>query len=384
MKIVSKYKIVLNCKTLSSNTNGIGQYIKNLGQSLDKLKKIDSFFFYGSYFSKKFYIPKKKKSLNNIIRDYLPFSYELREFIHGYFFDKGNRKNKIKFYHEPSILPLPFKGLTIITVHDLSWILYPHLHPHKRTKYLTNLFANKIERASSIITDSKFIKNQIVNTFNISETNIHTIALGIDDDYKPRKEDEVLHTLKKFNLHYDKFFLYLGTIEPRKNLIDMIEGYIKLPFKIRSSFPLVIVGGFGWNDRKNNFDLKNYIENNPIYWIKYQSKNIVSDLISSARLLIYPSFYEGFGFPPLEAMKSNTPVLCSNIPTLKEILKDYVIYAENGNIETFTNAMKFISTLEKNKNKSLEKARNYSNTFTWKNCVTKTFNLYHKHFKLYS
>ena len=381
---MTKFKLVLNCRTLSFNTTGIGQYIKNLGSRLKNIKSMDCYFFYGSHFCNNFYFPLNKNSLNRFIRDYIPFSYEIREFIHQYYFSTANKKNKITLYHEPAISPLSFKGPTIITVHDLSWILYPNLHPYKRTKFLNNNFFKKIEKASSIITDSHFIKAQIIEYFNISKSKIHSIPLGIDIDYYPKDKFQTLNTLKKFNLKYDYFYLYIGSIEPRKNLIDMIEGYLKLSYKIRSNFPLIIVGEFGWNSTNDNLKLQTYIEKNPIYWLKYQPKNIVSDLISSARLLIYPSFYEGFGLPPLESIRSNTPVLSSNIPTLKEVLKDYVIYAENGKVETFTNAMNYMSTLPKNINPNLFRAQKYSNKFTWEKCVNNTIKIYHKNFILHS
>jgi len=375
---MSSYKLVLNCRALSNEIDGIGKYIINLGMGLQRSHKLNVYFFNGRTCSQTFSTPNNKNRLRSIIRDYLPFSYETREIVNKYFFKKENHKKRFNLYHEPSILPLPFKGPTILTVHDLSWVLYPHLHPVKRTKFLTDNFNKKLQQANSIITDSDFVKNQIIDIFNISSSKINTIYLGIDNDYRPKTFKEVYKTLAEFNLTYDNFFLYIGTIEPRKNLMDVIHAYLKLPLKLRLAFPLVLVGRYGWNDKNSNFEIENYLQNSTIFWIKYQAKEKVTDLVASARLLIYPSFYEGFGFPPLEALKSNTPVLCSNIPTLREILKNHVSFADNGNVDSFYIILKKFTQITKNENKLLKKSKLYSNKFTWQKCINKTLDLYNK------
>ena len=203
---MSNYKIIFNCRALSSQTDGIGKYILKLASGLQNFKKYDTFFFDGKKCSKSLSVPQNKSSIKNFIRDYFPFSYETREILNTYFFNKENKKFKFHLYHEPSILPLYFNGPTIITVHDLSWILYPHLHPAKRTKFLTDVFSKKLKLASSIITDSDYVKKQIIDHFQISKTKIHTVYLGIDDEYKPRNLENVHKTLKHFNLIYDNFF----------------------------------------------------------------------------------------------------------------------------------------------------------------------------------
>ena len=146
---------------------------------------------------------------------------------------------------------------------------------------------------------------------------------------------------------------------------------------------MVLVGGFGWKDKNNSFDFENNIRDNTIFWIKYQPKEVVTYLMSSARLLIYPSFYEGFGFPPLEALKSNTPVLCSNIPTLKEILKNHASYADNGDVDSFFQNLKKFTEISKTENKRLQEGQSYSKTFTWEKCLDETINVYEKNIKLH-
>ena len=162
-------RIALNATALLSPLTGIGQYSRHLAMGLAACEDIDAEFFYGAFWSKEVRtapLP-TAASLLPWIRNNVPFSYALRRVVQNHRFASHTQRKRFDIYHEPNILPLPFDGLTAVTVHDLSWIRFPQMHPPERVRAMDKYFESGLRRASLILTDSEFVKHELMDVFGV-------------------------------------------------------------------------------------------------------------------------------------------------------------------------------------------------------------------------
>ncbi len=244
---------------------------------------------------------------------------------------------KIDFFIFPNITFQKTSCPYIITAHDLSFEIFPEFLSFKRKIWHLIIQPKKLFlKAKQIIAVSKNTKNNLINLYNIPSNKIQTIYSGISKNYKPIDPSDP--RFKKIKDKYklpNKFILYLGTIEPRKNLLSLISAF-NLFQETYPEYSLVIAGKPGWkfspiiNQAKNN---KNIIFTN---FIKDSEKRYFYNL---ANIFIYPSFYEGFGFPPVEAMACGCPVITSNNSSLSEICENSALLINPTDINDIHQAM---------------------------------------------
>ena len=220
-------------------------------------------------------------------------------------------------YWEPNYLPLP--GVTnkiAITIHDLSHIHYPQFHPKERLLELQKL-AKELDSADCVITVSDFTRLELHQYFDVSEAIVSVVRPAIEPRFSVQSQAVCDQVIKRYKLP-SKFILFVGTIEPRKNLKNLVLAYNSLPIKIQMEYPLVIAGGLGWYVEELEKILES-IENSNIVRLGYVDSLDLPALYSSATVFVYPSIYEGFGMPVLEAMACGTAVMTSNVASMPEV-----------------------------------------------------------------
>lgn len=204
----------------------------------------------------------------------------------------------------------------ILTIHDLSFDFFPEFSTRKQYFWHKAVRPKKqCERAGLIITPSENTKRDIVDYYNISPDKIRVIYPGIRPAQAGIKTEEVR---KKYNLP-EKFILFLGTIEPRKNIVGLIEAFETLRTKYPVSDHMVIAGAPGWKNKDIYARAKASTVADKIHFIDFVAPEDKSALYTAADAFVYPSLYEGFGFPVLEAMAAGTPVITSNRSSLPEV-----------------------------------------------------------------
>jgi len=330
-----KKKLVIDSVPLLSPLTGIGRYIYEISKELEKRDAFEINYFYG-YYSDKLMNPSSKptvKSLKTIITRFTFIKKLVREII--LLLGKINAKS-YDIYWEPNLLPnqnIKTKKL-ITTVHDFSFILHKEYHPKERIEYIDKYFTKNIIKSDMIITGSHFTKNEILQRLDFKEEQIEVIYHGIDHNLFQVYSNEDLKV--DFELP-KKFILSVGSIEPRKNLIGLLEAYSALSLEIKKEYKLVIAGFKGWENKEIMALIEKNQEN--IHYLGFISDKELSIVYNLASLFVFPSFYEGFGLPVLEAMACGTPVVCSDSSSIPEVGGDAVVYCDPNNTDDISNKM---------------------------------------------
>jgi alpha-1,3-rhamnosyl/mannosyltransferase len=233
-----------------------------------------------------------------------------------------------EIYHEPNFLPYRFPGPTVITAHDLSWIRYPQTHPAERVAAMNDLFPAALERAAHVITDAAYVRDEIMAEFGIAPERITSIPLGAREIFHPRPATDCCAVLAARGLAYRGYALCVGTLEPRKNLETALRAHARLDPSLQRDMPLAIVGMKGWRTTSLERALAPRVESGVVRPLGYVDDADLPALYAGALALVYPSIYEGFGLPPLEAMACGTPVIVSNRSSLPEVVGDAGILVE--------------------------------------------------------
>lgn len=229
------------------------------------------------------------------------------------------RGNKGSIYHSPNYIVPPFSGKTVSTVHDLSHVLHPEFHPRARVDYLRLALNASLARTDQVITVSNTVRQEMLGHGLISADRIQTIYLAADAVYRPHSTEMLEPAMKALGLQARQYTLFVGTVEPRKNVARLLQAYRQLSPAFRQEYPLVVAGGKGWNSESIHAELSHAQAEGWLRYVSFIDQRWLPALYAGARLMAYPSLYEGFGLPIIEAMASGTPVLTSNTSCMPEV-----------------------------------------------------------------
>lgn len=225
-------------------------------------------------------------------------------------------------YHGPNFYLPPVRGPAAVTFHDLSILNMPEYHPAERVRFMTKEIELSLTRASVIITDSDYVRNEVSNFLSFPLDRIHSVPLAGSAEFFPRDTHQLTPALRRLNIEPGAYTLYAGTIEPRKNLERLLLAYEKLDPRLRRYFPLLLAGYSGWNNEAIMKRIRRAEQEGWARYLGYVPNSLLPSLFAGARLFVFPSIYEGFGLPVLEAMASGVPVVCSNSSSLPEVVGD--------------------------------------------------------------
>lgn len=323
MQIRHRLKILIDAISLLSPITGIGRYTYEIARELAKSDQTYDYLYYYGYVSRCLIQPsegaKKAKDiatanpwLKNAVRNILAISTRLLT-------------PKMDIYWQPNFIPSP--GIrarkTIVSVHDFSFLHNPTWQTKERIEYLTTHLLKQTIKADRVITGSEHTKNEIVEILGYDADKIDVIYHGVRHDiFRPLDKTKAI---TGYDLP-ERYILAVGSMEPRKNLIGLLRAYNMLPGHTKKRYKLVIVGPKGWN----NAEIIKMIErerDNVIY-LGYLSDHDLALAYNLASAFVYPSFYEGFGIPPLEAMACGTPVIASNASSIPEVCRDAALYTD--------------------------------------------------------
>lgn len=266
------------------------------------------------------------------------------------------------------IIPPGVKGKKSVYIYDMVYEACAETMERENYEYMKRNMKESSKRADFIVTISEFSKREIVKYLQIDEEKIYVVPCGVDlEKYNSNKNPKRIDQVKeKFKIKGD-YFLYLGTLEPRKNIPAIIEAYQRLKSQSDTHIPkLVIAGKKGW-DYEAIFELvENYDLSEDVIFTGYISEEEKCELLKGAMCFLFPSLYEGFGLPPLEAMACGTPVIVSNRASLPELVGDAGILVDAENHKELAAKMKRVSESLEYREELSRKGIHRAQMFTWK------------------
>jgi glycosyltransferase involved in cell wall biosynthesis len=239
------------------------------------------------------------------------------------------------------------------------------------------IMLRKIARSSHhIITGSEFSKRDIVNTFSISEEKVTVTSYGVDKRFHVIVDQELKKDMReKYRLN-KPFILYAGSIQPRKNIESLLKAYFALRSKKTIQHQLVFTGGSGWkNSRIYELVERSEFKEDAVF-LGYIPDNVLPLLYNSADFLVYPSYFEGFGMPVLEAMACGCPVITSNTSSLPEVAGDAGLLIDPYDVSSLEDAIEQLAHDNTLKQSLIEKGLDQSQRFSWERCALQTLNVY--------
>jgi len=364
---------------------GAGRYIINLVRNLLEIDNKNTYVLTGRYTS----------------TEYLEIAYNLKK-------DFENNKIELKFYRTPQkkldlwnrlkFPPLEFLGFKadilhcpdylipptlnkniVLTIHDLAFLRFPDFNFDWFIKKYTGEVKKNAQISKKIIADSKSTKNDIVRFFKIDPAKVEVVYLAADNLFKKLLEKEKdISVLKKYKID-KKYILSVGTIEPRKNFITLIEAFNLIKHNINNfDYKLVIAGQTGWKSEATYEKREKSPYKEDILFIGRVPDQDLVQIYNQAELFVYPSLFEGFGLPPLEAMSCGLPVIASRTSSLKEVVGDAGILISPGDNIELQKQILYVLKNEEIKEELKGKSLVQSKKFSWVDTAGRTLDIYNR------
>ncbi|MFI3237858.1 MAG: glycosyltransferase family 1 protein [Lachnospiraceae bacterium] len=362
-------KIAMDLQPCIGNKTGIGMYTHEIAKRLKSDEQIsyqgEVFDFLGREGSKQL---RSEYSFPVQVCKQLPFGIQRRvrnivPLPHEFYFDKAD------LHHFPySIVPPHISGKVITTIHDLTYLHYPETMAQKTYDYLKSGIEYSVQRSDYIITDAEAMREEIIEFLGVSPNRVIAIhiAASITEDEAPMRE-----VRQKFGIKDMPYILYLGTIEPRKNLERLIQAYNLMRDDTGCEQQLVLAGGKGWNCQSIYEEAARSPYTEDIIFTDYISSAEKTALYKHAQIFTFPSIYEGFGIPLLEAMHFKVPVLTANVSAMPEVTGSAAELVNPFDVEHIAHGMHCILTDTEYRDKLVQLGMERKDFFGWDKVATK-------------
>lgn len=375
-------KVFVNGTPLLAPLTGIGQYIRHLFTAMDKLELVDLCTMYGVRIEDGFQLPaatsaQTAQRLNRLLQRWMPFPRVTRHVLQQALFRYRSKTGlKGAIYHEPNYVPMPFDGPLVLTICDMSCFDHPETHPVERVRVMEKRLPAAIECADHILVISEDSKRALQRWFNVPDDKITVTYLAADARFRPRDNAQLQPVLSELGLDPQGYLLCVGTLEPRKNLQTLFTAYAGMPSALRQRFPMVVAGMSGWNTGALMKDAQNLIHQGQLRLLGYVKDEQIPSLYAGAAAFCYPSRYEGFGLPALEAMASGVPVVVANRTSLPEVVGPAGMMVDPDDVDAMRESLLTLledgSVASRLANLGLQRAA----TFSWERCARETVQVY--------
>jgi glycosyltransferase involved in cell wall biosynthesis len=279
------------------------------------------------------------------------------------------RRDGVDLLHGLALIgPMASSCPFVVTVHDLSFLYYPENFQTLKRLYLQLFTRMSVRRARRVIAISENTKRDLVQQYAISATQVDMIHYGLDPIFRSLPAAQVAEFRVKKGLPA-RFILFVGTLEPRKNVARLIEAYAGLP---HDRPPLMLIGGKGWLYEDIYARVEALGLGDSVHFVGYVPAKELPLWYNAADLFVYPSLYEGFGLPPLEAMACGTPVVTSTVSSLPEVAGQAGLLVEPTDIRALTAAMEQVLTDTAMQEEMQATGLIQARTFSWEKAAQRT------------
>ena len=272
----------------------------------------------------------------------------------------------------PVSSPVP----TVVTIHDMSLTLYPRYHPPRRVLLNRPFVDLAARRADAIITVSESAKHDICRLYGLPSGRVHVVHEAAAPSFRPIVDPDVLRRVTERYGLADRFILSVGTIEPRKNLPVLIDAFARLRAHGDLPHQLVCAGPYGWLSGDIGERVERLNMSSSVRFTGYVPFGDLPALYSLAEMFVFPSIYEGFGLPVVEAMASGTPVITSHVPALAEVAGGAVQYVDRLDADALGDAMVTLARDRSRRDELRALGLARAHTFSWERAARETLAVY--------
>jgi len=361
---MNQLKIVVNTRMLLKNRlDGIGRYAyETLKRTVTLHKDVKFIFLFDREYSDEFvfgdnvtpivlYPPTRHALLN-----YIWFQFRVKSFL--------NKTKPDLFLSPDGILCIGSKCKQLAVIHDLNFFHYPKDLPFSTSIFFNYYFPRYAKEATRIATVSLFTKKDLIKEYGVKPDKIDITYNGVDDSFCPINEEKK-NAIKKIYTDNKNYFLFVGSIHPRKNITRLLKAFDLFKKDSNSDMKLVIAGSFFWGKKEIDAVLKKMNHKDDVIFTGRISDDSLKNLVPTAFCLSYVPYFEGFGVPLLEAMRSEIPIISANVTSMPEVAGNAALYVDPFNIEEIKNAMEKIYTNKDLRNRLIENGKKQSKKFSW-------------------
>ncbi|MDB5308708.1 MAG: glycosyltransferase family 1 protein [Gemmataceae bacterium] len=290
-------------------------------------------------------------------------------------FRTAARWGNFDLYHEPNFVPVRTHLPTVVTVHDLSVLLHPEWHPADRVAFHERHFRRGVMGADHVVVVSESVRGEMIDLLGLSPDRVTTVHNGIGGQFRPQPATAIAATRRKLGLP-PRYLLAVGTIEPRKNIHTLLRAFCALPVEARAACPLVLAGGWGWKSGPERDLFETEARHRGAIHLGYVDDADLPSLYAGAAALLYPSFYEGFGLPPVEMLACGGGVIASTAAAVWEVVGGHALLLAPHDLDGWRDAMRRVATGADFLDEFRRGGEMHAGQFTWDLAARRTLGVY--------
>ena len=378
--------IDINC--LIFEKAGFGRYTASLVKNLLKIDQKNQYILYASFIRHR---AERQKILEDLIRKTGAKNAEIKiisipaawkEFLTGFNFPLQSLiKDPLDVYFAPHFAGIPQKGFKnmIVTIQDLVFLKYPEHRGKRLSNYYLKRTKIAVENSKQIIASSNSTRRDLIGLLGAPARKIKVIHLGVGPNFKVFKNQSILaEKISRYVRAKQKYILTVGTLEPRKNLSAIAKAFVLLPNSLQREHKLMFVGAKGWNNNELGQIIRDYNLTEKVVFPGFVKDEDLPYIYNKASLFVFPSLYEGFGLPPLEAMACGVPVISSGTSSLPEVIGKAGILVNPNREEEIAKAMRYVLTNPDVAKQMTKKGLKQAKKFSWQKTAQETLKIFQK------
>ncbi len=273
------------------------------------------------------------------------------------------------FHLTPHVRRLPRKICLSAMIHDPTPSLMPEFHTASNVRYFEHFVEHTMPRLHGILVPSQAVKEDLIERFHVNDDRIMVVHHGVDEDYFEASTPAAQNLLRHSYRVPNSYILFVGSIEPRKNLVRLVKAFHSLPEDVQRSYPLVIAGGQGW---KNAEVQRRLSSARHVLVVGHVRRKLMPALYQGASLFVFPSLYEGFGLPLLEAMAAGLPIVASNRSAIPEVAGDTALLVDPESEEKLASTIRQMLESPHEMRSLGDAARQRARQFSWERAAAAT------------
>ena len=370
-------KVVLSVEALGPTLTGIGRYVTELSIALPEKLGLANLEFYrnGRWIDdpKTLLSEPNRQTQTPSAQKKPAFKIKLPRWLRQPLL---NWQCHNKVFHGPNYFIPPSADKGVITIHDLSVFKFPDTHPADRVAQFERQFKSSVVRASHLITDSEATRLEVISYLGWPVEKITAVPLGVSNSFMPQPAAAIEACLRRYGLVHGQYSLCTSTLEPRKKIDRLLSAYRLLPQAVRQLYPLILVGSSGWLSEALLAEVARLSSQGWLKYLGFVPQSDLPALYAGARAFVYPSVYEGFGLPVLEAMASGVPVVASRFTSLPEVTQGAALLVDPDDVDALTSAVHRSLVDENWRQTAITSGLAVAQTFSWDRCADQTIKVY--------